>query len=211
MGKLKVGVLISGGGSNLQALIDACKDPQFPAEIIHVISNIPDAYGLMRARDSGIATSVINHKDFKDREAFDAAINQDLQDAGVEFVCCAGFMRIMTDRLIEAWLDRMINIHPSLLPKHKGLHTHQQAIDDNSTQHGCTVHMVRVELDDGPLIIQANVPIKENDTADILARRVLAQEHLIYPKALELIAKNDVQIKGTDAYVQGQRGPIRIT
>lgn len=211
MKKLKVGVIISGGGSNLQVLIDACKLTGFPAEIIHVISNIPDAYGLTRARNAGIATTVINHKDYDTRESFDADINQVFIDAGVEFICCAGFMRIMTDTLINSWPDRMINIHPSLLPKYKGLHTHQRALNAGDSHHGCTVHYVRVELDDGPLIVQASVPVLEGDDTDKLAKRVLKQEHTIYPIALKLIAENRVIIKDNIAFVDGKIGPLIIS
>lgn len=210
MSKLKVGVLISGGGSNLQALIDACANPDFPAEIIHVISNKPDAYGLTRAKDANISTSVVNHKDYDSREAFDAVINETLEKAGVEFICCAGFMRIMTDQLINNWQDRMINIHPSLLPKYKGLHTHQRAIDAGDKKAGCTVHYVRVELDDGPLIIQATVPIETGDSADDLAARVLTKEHITYPQALRLIADGKIKIDGTSAVIDGKAGPIQF-
>ena len=210
MEKLKVGVLISGGGSNLQALIDACVQPNFPAEIIHVISNIPDVYGLTRAKNAGIPTTVISHKDFADRESFDENIHKAFTNAGVEFICCAGFMRIMTDKLINGWPDKMINIHPSLLPKYKGLHTHQRALDAGDDLAGCTIHFVRVALDDGPLIMQASVPIHKGDDAEILSARVISQEHIIYPQALKLIAEGGVKIEGAKTIINGKTGPVKI-
>ena len=188
MARLKVGVLISGRGSNLQALLDACADPAFPAEIALVISNVADASGLERAEKAGVPTVVINHKDFSGREAFDAKLDEALRAHGIELVCLAGFMRLLTDGFVEGWRGKMINIHPSLLPSFKGLHTHRQALAAGVKLHGCTVHYVTPALDDGPIIAQGAVPVLEGDTEGTLAGRVLAVEHQIYPLALKIIA-----------------------
>ena len=195
-GKLKVGVLISGRGTNLQALIDACADPGFPAVIELVVSNKADAFGLKRAADAGIPTAVIDHKAYRSRAAFDAAVDEALRAAGVGFVCLAGFMRILSGDFVERWRDRLINIHPSLLPAFKGLDTHQRAIDAGVTITGCTVHFVRPAMDDGPIIVQAAVPVLPGDDADSLAARILESEHAIYPLALRLIAEGRVRVTG---------------
>lgn len=195
-GKLRVGVLASGRGSNLQALIDACADPAFPAEIVHVLSNVAGAYALDRAEQAGIPTSVIRHQDYPSRETFDAAVDARLRGAGVEFVCLAGFMRLLSQGFVQGWEGRMINIHPSLLPSFKGLHTHAQALRAGVKVHGCTVHFVRPALDDGPIVVQAAVPVLPGDTEDALAARVLEQEHRAYPLALRLIAEGRAVIDG---------------
>lgn len=200
---LKVGVLVSGRGSNLQALIDACADPDFPAEIIHVLSNKAEAYGLERARQAGISTSVISHRDYGSREAFDAALDNELRTLGVEFVCLAGFMRVLTEGFVTAWSGRMINIHPSLLPSFKGLHTHERALELGVKLHGCSVHFVTPDMDDGPLIVQAAVPVLPDDTPGTLGARVLDQEHVIYPRALRLVAEGRVRLTGGVAVVEG--------
>jgi len=196
MTKKRVAVLISGSGSNLQALIDACAQPDYPAEIVLVLSNIADAYGLTRAEKAGIPTTIISHKDFTDRATFEAAIDATLREANVELVCLAGFMRILSAPFVEKWMGRMLNIHPSLLPAYKGLHTHQRALDAGEAEAGCTVHFVVPEMDAGPIIRQASVPIQAGDTADILAARVLEQEHKIYPEALALLATGALTIPG---------------
>ena len=188
MKKARVGILISGGGSNMQALIEAAKNPNYPAEIVCVVSNKPDAGGLKIAASKNIATHVVNHKDFATREAFDTALNAYLQLQNLELIACAGFMRIMTPVLITPWQGRMINIHPSLLPLYKGLHTHQRAIEAGDNEAGCSVHYVTTELDGGPVIAQARVPILNGDTAETLAARVLIEEHKLYPAALAKIA-----------------------
>lgn len=188
MGRLKVGVLISGRGSNLQALLDACADPAFPAEIALVISNIADAAGLERASAAGVATSFIDHKTFPDRESFDAKMDEALRGTGVELICLAGFMRLLSTGFVEGWRGKMINIHPSLLPAFKGLRTHAQALAAGVKEHGCTVHWVTPDLDDGPAILQGTVPVLDGDTEESLAERVLAVEHRLYPEALRLIA-----------------------
>ncbi|MGE0736828.1 MAG: phosphoribosylglycinamide formyltransferase [Alphaproteobacteria bacterium] len=202
----KVGVLISGRGSNLQSLIDACAKPDFPARIALVISNKADAYGLERAKQAGIATLVIDHKKFSGRESFDAAIDAALRDAGCEFVCLAGFMRLLTAHFNAQWHDRMLNIHPSLLPAFKGLYTHERALDSGVRVTGCTVHVVRADMDAGPIVIQAAVPVLPDDTAETLAARVLAAEHRIYPEALRLLAEGRIRVTGDIAIVD--RAPV---
>jgi phosphoribosylglycinamide formyltransferase-1 len=189
MAKKRLGVLISGSGSNLQALIDACAAPDFPAEIALVISNKADAFGLERAQNAGITTKVLNHRDYADRVAFDRALTASLQDAGVDLVCLAGFLRLVTPEFVETWHNRLINIHPSLLPSFKGLHAPAQALAAGVKIAGCTVHFVRAEMDSGPIIAQAAVPVLANDTADTLAARILTQEHLLYPLAVQLWAE----------------------
>lgn len=192
--RLKLAVLISGRGSNLQALIDAVAAPDYPAEIMLVISNRPDAPGLARAAAAGIATQVIDHKAFPDRAAFDAALDRALRDHAIELVCLAGFMRLLTDGFVTAWLDRMINIHPSLLPAFKGLHTHERALAAGVRVAGCTVHFVRPAMDEGPIIVQAAVPVLPDDTAEALAARVLAAEHRCYPAAVRWIAERRLRV-----------------
>jgi len=194
MAKLKLGVLISGRGSNLQALIDAASDPAYPAEIALVISNKADAGGLARAEAAGIATKVIPHKEFASREAFDAALDQALRGAGVGLVCLAGFMRLLTAGFSEGWHDRLINIHPSLLPAFKGLDSHAQALKAGVRFSGCTVHFVRPEMDAGPIILQAAVPVHDGDDEDALAARILEAEHKSYRLAVRLIAEGRVKV-----------------
>jgi len=191
---LKVGVLISGRGTNLQALIDACAQPGFPAIISLVISNVDDAYGLQRAEKAGIATKIIRHQSFDSRADFDAAIDAALKKSGINLVCLAGFMRLLTGEFVNAWQDRLINIHPSLLPAFKGLDTYQRALDAGVKIAGCTVHFVRVEMDEGPIIVQAAVPILPGDDSDRLAARILEKEHIAYPLALRLIAEGKVAV-----------------
>jgi phosphoribosylglycinamide formyltransferase-1 len=193
-GRLKIGVLISGRGSNLQALIDACALPDYPAEIALVIANRADAFGIERARRAGVPAMVIPHRDFPDRESFDAALDAALRQAGVELVCTAGFMRILTARFVERWHDRQINIHPSLLPLFPGLHTHERALAAGVRFAGCTVHFVRLGVDTGPIIAQAAVPVLPDDDADRLAARVLAAEHRLFPLALRLVAEGRTRI-----------------
>jgi len=194
--KRKVGILISGRGSNMSALIDAAEDADFPAEIALVLSNRADAGGLAVAEAAGLATAVVDHKAYADRASFDAAVDARLREAGVEIVCLAGFMRLLTPPFVEAWRNRMINIHPSLLPLFPGLHTHEQAIEAGMRLAGCTVHFVRAEMDSGPIIAQAAVPIAFDDTPETLAKRVLSAEHEIYPLALALVAGDLVWVEG---------------
>ena len=192
----KTGILISGQGSNMQALVKAARDPNYPAEIAVVISNRPSAAGLAFAQGEGIATEVIDHKQYDSREAFDDALDTALKRHGVELVACAGFMRITTEGFVRRWRDRMINIHPALLPAYKGLHTHERALADKVTRHGCSVHFVRTDVDDGPLIAQASVPVLKTDTVETLAARVLDAEHKIYPRALALVASGAIHVDG---------------
>ena len=185
-GKTPIAVLISGRGSNLQCLIDACMNEDYPARIVAVISNRPDAYGLERAREAGISAIAIDHKAYASRESFEAALDSALREAGAEFVCLAGFMRILTEGFVNQWDGRMINIHPSLLPKFKGVDTHKRAIEAGESAHGCTVHWVTPGMDEGPVIAQARVPVLPGDTPETLAARVLVEEHRLYPAALRL-------------------------
>jgi phosphoribosylglycinamide formyltransferase-1 len=192
--KKRVAILISGRGSNMRALIEAAKAKDYPAEIVLVISNVADAGGLEFAQTHGIETKVIEHKKFPSREIFDNAMDVALNAANVEIVALAGFMRLLSPRVVEKWQGRMINIHPSLLPAYKGLHTHQRAIEAGEKFAGCTVHFVTPELDDGPTILQAKVPVLSGDSEDTLAARVLTQEHKIYPQALRLVAEGKAKI-----------------
>lgn len=191
---LKIAVLISGRGSNLQALIDASLKAGYPAKIACVISNVPNVKGLERATEAGIPALVINHRDYANREAFEAALDAKINEYNVQLVCLAGFMRILTPWFVERWRDRLINIHPSLLPSFPGLDTHKAAIDYGVKFTGCTVHFVRAEMDHGPIIIQAAVPVFAEDNEDILAARVLDAEHKAYPEAVRFIAENRVNI-----------------
>ncbi|MGH7123937.1 MAG: phosphoribosylglycinamide formyltransferase [Stellaceae bacterium] len=211
MARLKVAVLISGRGSNLQALIDACADPAFPAEIRLVISNDARAQGLARAERAGIPTRVIPHKQFPDRPSFDAVVERALEEAGTELVCLAGFMRIFSDAFVQRWRDRMVNIHPSLLPAFKGLKVHEQALAAGVRFTGCTVHYVRPAMDEGPIIVQAAVAVLPGDDAARLAERVLAEEHNIYPLALRLIAEGRVTVTGERAEIRGAVAPVPPT
>ena len=187
--RLKVAVLISGRGSNLKALIEACAAPDYPAEIVLVLSNRADAGGLAYAQSANIPTIVIEHKNFASREDFDAAMQTQLERAGTELICLAGFMRILSEDFVRAWQGRMINIHPSLLPAFKGTHVHEQVLTAGVRVSGCTVHYVTPELDSGPTILQAEVPVQPHDTPDSLAARVLEAEHVLYPRALRKIAE----------------------
>jgi phosphoribosylglycinamide formyltransferase-1 len=188
-GKLNLAVLISGRGSNLQSLIDACRIENFPAQISVVISNKADAYGLVRAAESGIPTRVVSSKGFATREDFEDKLLATIADFPVNLVCLAGFMRVLTPRFIDPWQGRLINIHPSLLPKYKGLHTHERAIEAGDIMSGCTIHYVTAGVDEGDIILQRSAPILPSDTPDILAARVLEQEHIAYPEAICIIAK----------------------
>ena len=204
---MKIGVLISGRGSNLQSLIDAAALPGYPAEIALVISNIPGVYGLERAKAAGIPTRVVDHKAFDGKAPFEDALHAELSAAGVELVCLAGFMRLLTEGFVNRWHDKLINIHPSLLPSFKGLHTHERAIEAGARFGGCTVHFVRPAMDDGPIIVQAAVPIHAGDDADALAQRVLAEEHRIYPLAVKLIAEGRARVDGARVVVIDAEAP----
>jgi phosphoribosylglycinamide formyltransferase 1 len=187
--KRRTAILISGRGSNMEALIAAARDPAFPARIDLVLSNRPDAAGLVTARRAGIRADAIDHRGFgRDRASHEAAIDAALRAAEIEIVCLAGYLRMLTPLLVQAWQDRMLNIHPSLLPSFPGLHTHARALEAGVKLHGCTVHLVTQEMDAGPILAQAAVPVLPGDSEDDLARRVLRQEHAIYPAALAAFA-----------------------
>ena len=190
MSKPRVGVLISGRGSNMEALVKAAKTPDFPAEIVLVLSNKADAPGLEIARALGVTAEAVPAKPFgKDREAHERALDAKLTEAGVEIVCLAGYLRLLTPYLVNRWAGRMLNIHPSLLPAFPGLDTHARAIAAGASKHGCTVHLVTEGMDEGPILAQAEVPVLPGDTEDQLAARVLEQEHIIYPRALAELAR----------------------
>jgi len=189
MTRKRVGILISGRGSNMSALVESSRVADYPAEIVIVISNEPDAGGLTFAASHGIPTAVVNHRNYSSRETFGEAIEAELFTAGVEIVCLAGFMRLLATPFVERWRGRMLNIHPSLLPAYKGLNTHARALADGVKTHGCTVHFVAPELDSGPIIVQAEVPVLPGDDEKSLAARVLKEEHRIYPEALRLVAE----------------------
>lgn len=200
----RIAVLISGRGSNMSALIEAAKAPDYPAGIALVLSNRPDAGGLATANREGIATAIVDHKQFgKDREAFERAVQAELEAHDIDIVCLAGFMRILTPWLIECWPLRMINIHPALLPAFKGLHTHERALAEGAAEHGATVHFVVPEMDSGPIIAQGKVPVLPNDTPDTLAARVLTVEHKIYPLALRLLAEGRIHIENDRCLIDG--------
>jgi phosphoribosylglycinamide formyltransferase 1 len=196
MTKKRVGILISGRGSNMMALVEAARAPDYPADIVIVISSRPKAAGLAWAWRQGLAAEAIDHKTFARREDFEAQIHEALTAARVDLVCCAGFMRLMTAGFVERWHDRMLNIHPSLLPSFKGLHTHERALAAGVKIAGCTVHFVVPEMDSGPIIAQAAVPVLDGDTPDSLADRILAAEHKLYPHALRLVASGAARLEG---------------
>jgi phosphoribosylglycinamide formyltransferase-1 len=196
MPKKRVAVLISGRGSNMIALIEAAKDPLYPAAIIVAISNRPDAAGLERARMEGIATVVVDHTAFgKDREAFERALQAVLDDYRIDIVCLAGFMRLLTPWFVGRWQGRLLNIHPALLPAFKGLNTHERALAAGASVHGATVHLVVPEMDSGPILLQESIRVLETDSAETLAARVLELEHRIYPKALAMVAEQMTEVR----------------
>jgi phosphoribosylglycinamide formyltransferase-1 len=207
---LKTAVLLSGRGTNLQALIDDCAGADAPAEIAIVLSNVPGAAGLKRAEAAGIETRVIDHKDYAGRGSFEDDIHQCLQGLGVELVCLAGFMRILTEGFVARWRDRLVNIHPSLLPAYRGLDTHARALADGVRVTGCTVHFVRAAMDAGPIIVQEAVPVHPGDDAEGLAKRVLAAEHRIYPQALRLIAAGRVSVRDEVVLIDGAAAPESV-
>jgi phosphoribosylglycinamide formyltransferase 1 len=205
MDRKRVAILISGRGSNMAALIAAAKPSSYPAEIALVVSNRPDAAGLVHAREAGIATAMVDHKPYgSDREAFERALQSELEAYRVELICLAGFMRLFTAGFVRAWAGKMLNVHPSLLPSFKGLDPHQQALDAGVKVSGATVHFVVPETDSGPIIAQAAVPVLEDDTPATLAERVLTAEHRIYPEALRLVAEGRVSIAGERCIIEGE-------
>ena len=196
MTRRRIAILISGRGSNMVSLIEAARDPGFPGEIALVLSNRPDAGGLERARQAGIEALAVDHKAYSTREGFEQALDAALRERDIGFICLAGFMRVLTDWFVERWAGRMINIHPSLLPLFRGTHTHERALQEGVLVHGCTVHFVVPELDAGPIVAQAAVPVIPGDTEDSLAARVLAQEHALYPQALRMICSGIARLEG---------------
>jgi phosphoribosylglycinamide formyltransferase 1 len=195
MNRRRVAILISGRGSNMVSLIEAARAADFPAEIALVLSNRPDAEGLERAKNAGIATLAIDHKTYPDREGFERALDAALMEHDIAFICLAGFMRVLTDWFVERWTGRMVNIHPSLLPLYRGTQTHRRALADGVLVHGCTVHFVVPELDAGPIIAQAAVPVVPGDTEESLAARVIVQEHRLYPQALRMICDGSARLE----------------
>ena len=198
--KIKVAVLISGNGTNLQALIDACIAPSYPAEIVLVISNTANAKGIVRAREAGITTRIIDHTNYSSREEFDTELSMTLSNSQCKLVCLAGFMRILSERFVNTWPNSILNIHPSLLPRFPGPKTHERALEAGVKVSGCTLHFVTAELDAGPIIGQAAVPVLENDTPKTLANRVLIEEHKLYALGLELVANKLLKNKNVDLH-----------
>lgn len=201
---LSVVVLISGTGSNLQAIIDAVRNESLPVEVRAVISNIPHAYGLQRAAQAGIPTQVLSHKGFPNRESFDQALQQLIDQYQPQLVVLAGFMRILTESFVKHYEGRMMNIHPSLLPKFRGLNTHGRVLQAGEKQHGATVHFVSHELDGGPAIIQATAPVYPNDTAEALSERVLQLEHKIFPLAIRWFAEGRLRFSNCKTLLDGK-------
>lgn len=199
----RVVVLISGGGTNLQALIEAQQHDELGGEIVAVVSNVADAYGLKRARDAGIDAVALPHREYDSREAFDSALTKVIERHEPDLVVLAGFMRILTPRFVQRFLGRMINIHPSLLPAYQGLHTHRRALQDGVTEHGCSVHFVTEELDGGPVLVQAAVNVTPDDDEDSLKARVLTREHLIFPIAIRWFLEGRLRLDGNLATIDG--------
>ena len=208
MQKRRVGILISGRGSNMQALVKAMRQPGYPAEPVLVLSNRPEAEGLAWAHAQGVPTLAIDHKTYTNRMAFEARLHQALLDAKVDLICNAGFMRMLTGGFVDRWRDRQLNIHPSLLPAFPGLDTHQRVLDQGPMITGCTVHFIRTEMDAGPIVAQAAVPVMPGDSAGSLAARVLEAEHRLYPLALHLVASGAVTIKDERVIMQPPIGKV---
>lgn len=209
---LNLAVLISGRGSNLQSIIDACAESGFPARIELVISNEPDAYGIERAKTAGIKTEIIHHKSYPSRREFEESLSKSLEKHPIDLICLAGFMRVLTPDFVSKWEGKMLNIHPSLLPAYPGLHTHERVLAAGEKESGCTVHFVTPGLDEGPTLVQKRVPVTGNDTPEILAARILEEEHIAYPEAIRLIAlgkvtygKEYVEIQPAEPYTPPQK------
>ena len=205
---LDLAVFISGRGSNLRALLDACQDPAFPARVSVVISNERSAGGLSIAEAAGVPAHVIPHRDFTDRTQFEGAVAERLGAYSIDLICLAGFMRLLSARFVEAFADKIINIHPSLLPAFKGLNTHARALEAGVRFTGCTVHFVRAAMDDGPIIAQAAVPVQQDDTEESLAARVLRAEHALYPMAVRMIAEKRLTLRDGRVSIAGGAAPI---
>jgi phosphoribosylglycinamide formyltransferase-1 len=204
MSRKRVAVLISGRGSNMAALIEAARDKSYPAEIVLVLSNRPDAGGLLVARAAGVATEVVDHVVFgKDRAAFESALQAVLEQYHIDVVCLAGFMRLLTATFVRQWQNRLLNIHPALLPAFKGLDTHKRVLEAGKTVHGATVHFVVAEMDSGPIIVQGAVAVRQGDSEETLAMRVLSVEHRIYPLALKLVSEDRVRVVDGRCFIDG--------
>jgi phosphoribosylglycinamide formyltransferase-1 len=201
MSRMRTAVLISGRGSNMVALADSAADPAFPAEIVLVLSDDPKAAGIDKAREAGLPVEIVDRAAHSNRAAFESALQRELHAADAEFVCLAGFMRVLSDAFVEAWFDRMLNIHPSLIPAFRGINTHQRALDAGVRLHGCTVHFVRADVDAGPIVIQAAVPVLPADTVTTLAERLLPVEHRVYPMALDLVASGRARVVGSKVVI----------
>jgi len=204
MAKAKLGILISGRGSNMMSIVAACDAGEVPAQVALVVSNIADAPGLEWARDHGLTTAALSHKEFSTREAHDQAVVERLQEAGVEWVCLAGYMRLLSRVFIDAYANRILNIHPALLPAFPGLHAQEQAWEWGVKVSGCTVHLVDLELDHGPIVVQRSVPVLESDDAEALSARILEQEHRAYPEALSRLLGGSWRIEGRVVRFGGQ-------
>lgn len=207
LSRKRVAILISGRGSNMRSLVEAARQEGFPAEIALVLSNVASAEGLKFAAAQGIETAVVEHRKFPDRESFERAMQATLRKHAIDLVCLAGFMRVLTGWFVEQWRERVLNIHPALLPSYRGLHTHERALADGVKIHGATVHFVSPEMDAGPIVVQAAVPVLDSDTPDSLAARVLAQEHRIYPLALKLVAGGFARIDGARVLFEAKDAP----
>ena len=205
--RLSVAVLVSGRGSNLQALIDACSDPAFPAQIVLVLSNVPSAPALARARSAGLPTEVLDHRDYGSRDLFDAALRTRVEKSAAGLVCLAGFMRLLTPAFVATFQERLINVHPSLLPAFPGLHTHERALAAGARYHGCTIHFVSAETDAGPIIAQSAVPVRPDDTVESLSARVLETEHVCYPQAVRWFAEGRLSVENGVVHVRDARAP----
>jgi len=205
--RTRVAVLVSGRGSNMAALIEAAKAPDYPAEIALVVSNRPDAGALKTAADAGIETAVIDHRAFGSKADFEAAVAERIEAAGITLICLAGFMRVLSASFVERFAGRIVNIHPSLLPSYKGLDTHERALADGVRLHGCSVHIVSAELDAGPIVMQAAVPVLSDDTPQTLAARVLRSEHVIYPRALAALADGSARLVDGKVLFDTQAAP----
>jgi phosphoribosylglycinamide formyltransferase-1 len=205
MARRRVAILISGRGSNMAALVEAARAPDYPAEIALVLSNRPDAKGLATAQAAGLAIATVDHMRFgKDREAFEGAMQAKLDAHGIELICLAGFLRLLTPGFVERWQGRLLNIHPALLPSFKGLDTHERALAAGAKIHGATVHFVVPEMDAGPAVAQGALVVRDDDTAETLATRVLAIEHKIYPAALRLVAEGRVRVENGRCRIDGE-------
>jgi phosphoribosylglycinamide formyltransferase-1 len=196
----RTAILISGRGSNMRALIERARSPSFPAEIVLVVSNLPEAAGLIFAKENNIACAVVDHKIYPGREEFERSMQVLLELHRIELICLAGFMRILTPWFIGQWQERLLNIHPALLPAYRGLDTHARALADGAKIHGCTVHFVEAAMDAGPIVAQAAVAVRDSDTPDTLAARVLAEEHALYPAALACVAEGRVRVEGNRVF-----------